>query len=147
MKIIENNYQDEISQPVRITCDNCGSVLDVNEDEFEIGEYGLKGVRCGACGEMTYADSSIKLTAANVCYPQHFSILSPAKCKAMSDSEINRYIGETLRMIDKDTDYAAMASGDTMVFAYKSDEETSEVSVVVCKNYAETYVEIPREKF
>ena len=146
MKIIKNNLKDNTAT-TKITCDNCGSVLEVGEDEFEIGEFGLKGVKCGACGEMTYADDSITLTASNVSYPQHFSILTPEKCKAMSDSEINKYIGEALRMIGKDTDYSAMASGDTMVFAYKADEESSEVGVIVCKNYAETYVQIPREKF
>ena len=78
MKIIENNFKDSTAI-TKITCDNCGSVLEVGEDEFEIGEFGLKGVKCGACGEMTYADDSITLTASNVSYPQHFSILTPRK--------------------------------------------------------------------
>lgn len=144
MRIIENKYQADTT---RITCDNCGSVLEVGEEEFETGELGLKGVRCPACGEMTYCDESVPLTVSTVRYPQHFTMLSPETCKAMSDEDINRYVAETVRMIDKDTDYSAMGCGDTMVFAYKSDEELSEVSVIVCKNYAETFIQIPREKF
>ena len=147
MKIIENHYQGDVSQPVRVTCEHCGSVLEVDEDEFVIGEFGLKGVECAVCGEMTYTDKSIPLTPANVCYPQHFSMYNSDKCKPLSDENINAYIGRTLNMIDKNTDYAEMASGDTLVLAYKSDEDCSEVHVVVCKNYAETYVEIPCEKF
>lgn len=146
MRVIENNYDNEMRTTI-LTCEYCGSVLEVNEDEFEIGEFGLKGVKCAVCGEMTYADKSVPLTPANVCYPQHFSVYKSEKCKSLSNEEVNEYIGRTLKMIDKYTDYAAIASGDTLVFAYKSDEEHSEVCVVVCKNYAETYVEIPYEKF
>ena len=146
MRIIENNYQ-LLKEPTKLTCDNCNSVFEVDEDEFVIGEYGLKGVACPVCGEMTYADSSVPLTLDNVCYPQHFARRDSEKCKKLSDDKINEYIKEAVSMINKDSDFSYVGTGDTIVFAFKTDEIDSEVEVIVCRNYDDTYLQIPREKF
>jgi len=48
---------------------------------------------------------------------------------------------------DKDTDYSFIASGDTIVFAFKSNEDVPAATVIVAKKYQETDVKISRKNF
>ena len=78
-------------------------------------------------------------------YPETF--YSFANAVVIKEDEINKWVKECVSQLDKDTDYTLSASGDTIVFAYKSDWDDSIASVVVAKKYQECDVKIPRENF
>ena len=50
-------------------------------------------------------------------------------------------------ILTKDNDYSFRASGDTIVFAFKSDESSPSATVIVAKKYQETDVKISRKNF
>ena len=84
-------------------------------------------------------------TIDTVQYPKDF--FSFVNGVSLKDNEINNDIKECLNDLDKDTDFSYRASGDTFVFAYKSDEDLPSATVVVAKNYQETDVKISRKNF
>lgn len=143
MRIIENNYKDK-EQEYEITCPHCKSKLsytfdDIVSDRFE-GEY----LHCGACNKEIYLDDEVP-TVDTVQYPKDF--FSFENGVSLKDNEINNDIKECLNDLDKDTDYSYRASGDTMVFAFKSDWDECMASVVVAKKYQETDVKISSKNF
>lgn len=143
MRIIENRYGDK-KQEYEITCPHCRSKIaytfdDVVSDRFE-GEY----LHCGACNKEIYLDDEVP-TVDTVQYPKDFFSFEDGV--SLKDNEINNDIKECLNDLDKDTDYSYRASGDTMVFAFKSDESLPAATVIVAKKYQETDVKISQKKF
>ena len=144
MRIIENNYQDK-EQEYEITCPHCRSKLsytfdDIVSDGFE-GEY----LYCGACNKEISLSEDETPTIDTVQYPKDF--YSFANAVPIKDDEINEWARECLNDLDKDTNYSYRASGDTMVFAFKSDESLPAATVIVAKKHQETDVKIPRKNF
>ena len=141
MKVIENNYISE-----RKTCEKCKSVFAIEDGDFHIGDYGCKYWTCPYCLTENYVDEGETLTCDNLVYPQHFASFKSGK--QIDAKELNKWAKEAVAALDKDVDYAVHGSGNSLVFAYKSDPELNEVSVVVCDNgYYETFVEIPEDKY
>ena len=144
MRIIENNYQDK-EQEYEITCPHCRSKIaytfdDVVNDRFD-GEY----LYCGACNKEISLSEDETPTIDTVQYPRDF--FSSVNGVPLKDNGINNDIKECLNDLDKDTDYSYRASGDTMVFAFKSDESLPAATVIVAKKYQETDVKISRKNF
>lgn len=138
MRIIENRYNDK-QQEYEITCPHCMSKLaytfgDIVTNRFE-GEY----LYCGACNKEIYLDDEIP-TADTIQYPKDF--FSYADGVPIKDDEINKWVKECVNDLDDDTSYSLRASGDTVIFAYKSSEDASEATVIVAKKYQETDVKI-----
>ena len=123
-------------------CEWCGAAF---EGEPYIGVNGAEWVDCPKCGERTFVSEGIEITADTVEYPKHFC--SYSKGKPVDDEQINEWIKDAVNQLDKDVDYSGHASGDTIVLAYKSDEDYSSATVIVAKKYSECEVQIPREKF
>jgi len=143
MRIIENNYQDK-EQEYEITCPHCESKLaykfdDIVSDRFE-GEY----LHCGACDKEIYLDDE-NPTADTIQYPKDFFLYADGV--PIKDAEINKWVKECINNLDKETDFSYRASGNTIVFAYKSDENLPAATVIVAKNYQETDVKISQKKF
>ena len=138
MQVIKNNFE-------RTSCQNCRSLLQVEPEDIYVGKHGYKCWRCPCCGEENYTDESITLTADNIEYPTHFYLYGDGA--KISDEELTKWVRECASHIDKDCDFWIHSSGDSFVLAYKSDEDLSEVTVVVAKNFGETEVEIPREMY
>ncbi len=138
MRIIENNQKDK-KQEYEIICPHCKSKLAYTFDDVVSNEW----IYCGVCGEqITIWEDD---TPTEVTYPQDFySYADSAKIK---DSETNEWIKKCVSDLDKDTDYSFVASGDTIVFAFKSDEDVPAATVVVAKKYQETDVKISRKNF
>ena len=140
MQIIENNYSGDYE----IDCPRCNSKLKYNDGDIwtcDDGSY----VRCPCCTERIYIDDSADVTPETIHYPETF--YSFANAVAIKSDEINKWVKECVSQLDKDTDYTLSASGDTIVFAYKSDWDDGIASVVVAKKYQECDVKIPRENF
>lgn len=138
MRIIENNYQQP-KQEYEIVCPHCKSKLAYTFDDVISNEW----IYCGVCGEqITICEDD---TPTEVTYPQDFH--SYANAVKVKDNETNEWIKKCVSDLDKDTDYSFMASGDTIVFAFKSDEDVPSATVVVAKKYQEAEVKISRKKF
>lgn len=143
MRIIENNYKGK-EQEYEITCPHCKSKIVYTFDDVVSGG-GKEWLYCGACNkEISLSEDEIP-TIDTVQYPKDF--FSFVNGVSLKDEEVNEYIKECLNDLDKDTDYSYRASGDTMVFAFKSDESLPAATVIVAKKYQETDVKIPRKNF
>ena len=138
MRIIEDNYQHP-KQEYEIVCPHCKSKLAYTFDDVVSDEW----IYCGVCDEQIaiWEDD----TPTEVTYPQDF--YSYANAVKVKDSETNEWIKKCVGNLDKDTDYYFMASGDTIVFAFKSDEDVPVATVVVAKKYQEADVKISRKNF
>ena len=142
MRIIENNYTgDRNNTEHDVVCPYCKSKLTYYDadlrDRYE-GAY----VVCPCCCSDIDIDGIP--TIDTIQYPKDFYTYNG---KSVKDYEINEWIKECLDNLDNDTDYSFMASGDTIVFAFKSDEDLPAATVVVAKKYQEADVKISRKNF
>lgn len=136
--------QDE-SKPktYKITCEHCGSELEVEDDDIQVGTYGAGYVVCPCCGEETYADELadyFPLTKDNVEFPTHYYSFNNGV--HIDDDTINKWVKECIEKFDPndENDWCRFTeSGNTMVFVFKLDED-EEYDVYVCKNYYETFI-------
>ena len=136
--------QDE-SKPktYKITCENCDSELEVEDDDIQVGTHGMGYVVCPCCGEETYADELadyFQLTKDNVEFPTHYYSFSDGV--HIDDDTVNKWVKECIEEFDPndENDWCRFTgSGDTMVFVSKLDED-EEYDVYVCKNYYETFI-------
>lgn len=142
MRIIENNYQDK-EQEYEITCPHCRSKIAYTFNDVVSGG-GSEWLHCGACNKEIYLDDEIP-TVDTVQYPKDF--FSYADGVPIKDDEINKWVKECVNDLDDEETYFLRASGDTVVFAYKSSEDASEATVIVAKKYQETDVKISSKNF
>ena len=143
MRIIENNYQDK-QQEYEITCPHCRSKIAYTFDDVVSGG-GSEWLYCGVCNKEISLSEDELPTIDTVQYPKDF--FSFVNGVSLKDNEINNDIKECLNDLDKDTDFSYRASGDTMVFTFKSDESLPAATVIVAKKYQETDVKISSKKF
>ena len=149
MRIIKNNYNAHTEY--ERDCPRCNSKFafsfgDLKMDSVTLSHY----VECPCCGfsiplNSEKVDDEETPTINTVQYPKDF--FSYADSVSIKDAETNEWIKKCVRDLDKDTDYSFMASGDTIVFAFKSDEDVPAATVVVAKKYQETDVKISRKNF
>lgn len=145
MRIIEDHYQDE-QQEYEITCPHCRSKLAYTFNDIMHNIFGDKYIYCGVCGgEIFLFDGDETPTIDTIQYPKDF--YSFANAVPIKDNEINKWVKECINDIDKDSDFSYRASGDTIVFAYKSDEDLPAATVIVAQKYQETDVKISRKNF
>lgn len=149
MRIIENNYNANIEY--ERDCPRCSSKFafsfgDLKMDSVTLSHY----VECPCCGfsiplNSEKIDDCDTPTINTVQYPKDFYSFENAV--SIKDTEVNKWVKECINDLDKDTDFSYRASGDTIVFAYKSAEDSSVATVIVAKKYEETDVKIPRKNF
>ena len=139
MRIIENT-QREKEQEYEIVCPHCKSKLAYCTADVR-SCYEQTYIICPCCHRKIHVDD----TPTKITYPQDFH--SYANAVKVKDSETNEWIKKCVSDLDKDTDYSFMASGDTIVFAFKSDEDVPSATVVVAKKYQEADVKISRKNF
>lgn len=149
MRVIENNYSAHTEYEKG--CPRCNSKFafsfgDLKMDSVTLSHY----VECPCCGfsiplNSKKVDSEETPTINTVQYPRDF--FSYADGVPVKDAEINEWIKGCANELDKDTDFSYRASGDTIVFAYKSDEDLPAATVIVAKKYEEVDVKIPRKNF
>lgn len=144
MRIIESNYQDK-EQEYEITCPHCKSKLAYKFDDVISDSFNDSWIYCPVCNkEISIYDDEIP-TIETIQYPKDFYSFENAV--PIKDTEINKWVKECINDLDKDTDFSYRASGDTFVFAYKSDEDVPAATVIVAQKYQETDVKISRKNF
>lgn len=84
MKVLKNNYNEvsaNISEvniepyPRELKCEKCGSTLEYEKSDMEVGVYGAMHVLCPLCGYNNMLDGNecdVTLTKDNVEFPLHF---------------------------------------------------------------------------
>lgn len=144
MRIIENNYQDK-EQEYEITCPHCKSKFAYKFDDVISDSFNDNWIYCPVCDKEISIYDSETPTIETIQYPKDFYSFENAV--PIKDDEVNKWVKECINDLDKDTDFSYRASGDTFVFAYKSDEDLPAATVVVAKNYQETDVKISRKNF
>ena len=147
MRVVENKYNvnpTDLPKSTRVICESCKSKIDIDESDLEVGEYGCKYWTC-ICGYKNYIDKSITLTEANVQYPQHFAQYTD--CCVLSDEETNKYMNKAISGLKKGIDFSYAGTADTLVIAFKSDDEEHEADVIVAKDYYQTFIKIPEERW
>jgi hypothetical protein len=77
----------------------------------------------------------IELDENNVEYPKHFYLMGE-NAKDISNEQIQSWVRQCLSRLAvcEDGDYTLSGSGNTIVFAFKSEEE---YTIYVAKNYSE----------
>lgn len=144
MRIIENRYGDK-QQEYEIVCLHCRSKIAYTLDDIISDSFNDDWIYCPACNtEISIYDSETP-TVETIQYPKDFFSYSDGV--PVKDAEINKWVKECLNDLDKNTDYSYRASGDAIVFAYKSDESLPAATVVVAKKYQEADVKISRKNF
>lgn len=149
MRIIENNYNAHTEY--ERDCPRCNSKFafsfgDLKMDSVTLSHY----IECPCCGfsiplNSKEVDNDETPTINNVQYPKDFYSFENAV--SIKDTEINEWIKECINDIGKDSDFSYRASGDTIVFAYKSDRDLPAATVVVAKKYQDAEVKISRKNF
>lgn len=110
-----------------------------------IGSQGCYFVRCPHCKEEVLLDGGIEITPESINYPTHF--YSYEHGKEIKEDVLNQWVKECVNRLSKDADYAYSGSGDSIVFAYKSDLDLNLATVVVARKYSECDVTIPPERY
>lgn len=144
MRIIENKHCEE--PETEVTCPECGSRFAYSDSDIENWEWETY-LHCPCCNtliQLKYEKDDLP-TIETIQYPKDFfSFKNGIPLRA---DEIDKWIKDCLNCLDKDNNYSCISSGDTIVFAYKSDEDSSAATVIVAKKYEEADVKIPRKNF
>ena len=166
MKVIQNNCKNQYRNPhqvtekikskvqkVTVTCENCGSVLEVSRKDTHVGWLGLQFVTCPCCNyEMSieeFDDDAVDIYASNVEYPTHFTLCSKDfKSVEVSDKEINEWIHKGIEYFrhHKDEYYWYIGSGNTWVHVYRFDCE-EEYYIVISKDYETGEIQFEKEDY
>lgn len=147
MNVIKNNNEKETKSkfPMKIICEHCRSEIELEENDVEIGQFGLYCFTCPCCGDTSCIDNGIELTSENLKFPKHYYDFSGGK--NIPNEEINRYVKECINSLRNSTDknfyHTCAGRGDTIVHVTRYDDDESFV-INVCRNYYET--EIPYTK-
>ena len=144
MRIIENNYGDK-QQEYEITCPHCKSKIAYTFGDVISDSFNGNWIYCPVCDKEILIYDSETPTTETIQYPKDF--FSYADGVPVKDTEINKWVKSCAYDLDKDTDFSYRASGDTIVFVYKSDEDLPAATVIVAKKYQKTDVKISRKNF
>lgn len=124
----------------KYTCNRCYQRF--NAESYE-GANGSEYAICSYCGNEEIVGDGVDLTSANVEFPKHF--FSYKNGKPVSDATVTEWVRDSVSKLDKGIDILYTGSGNAMAIAIKSDMD--EATVIVAKDYYETSVSIPHEKY
>ena len=122
MELIKDNYNNPY-----YTCENCGSIFKVSEDDIIQNKYW----ECSLCHHKNYIESPDKLY---VSYPEDFSHTSDAV--DVPNDRINMWIKDSIAYLKNNPDEYMQytISGNTLTLV-TNDDDGDEFTVYVCKNF------------
>lgn len=148
MKIIENNLKTN-NPVIRIRCENCQSVLDVEQQDIKTKGLGIAFVTCPVCGKETtdgLDDFDKNLTVDNIEFPKDFFSFKDGV--ELNSDEIKTYIKKCIKHFREEPDAFCCytGTGDTLVivFNHSGDEE---YVVNVCKGYYQANIPYDLEDY
>ncbi len=150
MRIIEDRTKkDKSDDLIRVECEKCSSVFEIEKDELDYGEFGVGNINCPCCGHNMYLDDYyIDLTYSNFIYPKHFS---KSTCEEMaSDKKINDAIRagiDFFRNISWDDEEVwYMMDGGTVIFIIR-DNESECYDIFVARDCSIVTLDFEEEDF
>lgn len=154
MKVLVNNYNNykKDEKPYRtLICDGCGSKIEYDEGDVEIGEYGFAFVRCPLCKERNFNEErSIALNMNNIKFPTHFhhSSASNGAVDLCNEEHIKAEIRRVIDSLRKNKDVFSMCTscGNLYVSITKLDEDEV-YEVIVAPNYYITEISFEEEDY
>lgn len=121
-------------------CDNCGTTLCVEKNDYKIGEHGFLYYLCPACSTNNYTNEHIQLDETNIQYPDNFEAF---ECDEFfiynKSSEIQDKCRELIEKIKQsDVQYMIDNIGKLLVVVTRIDKEN--YSIIVTASYDECFV-------
>ncbi len=117
--------------PIIITCPNCQYTISYTEDEVERVTNDGNGILCPNCDEVIVTEPIEPFTFPNTfCYYGEKDGAIP-----LTNEQVQKYVNivkHALQQEIKVGEYTSAASGDTMVFGFKFEDEDL---IYVIKNY------------
>lgn len=160
MKVLKNNFnktslQTEVkTYPRKLICEECGSELEYEKSDIEMGVLGCMHLKCPLCGfynMLEEHESNINLTEDNIEFPTHFFHTSKetGAVDICNNEEVKRYIKRGINYLreNKEEEYAwHSGSGNLFVYIHRF-EGDDEYFVMVSKDYYETYIPLKPEDY
>ena len=151
-KNIEVKEENIAMFPLKIKCSECGSELEITEEDTHIGWMGARFITCPCCGKEAMVDEldGITLTKDNLEFPVHFNRTTKGlrHVVEVNSDEIIKEIQKAITYfrVNKDEYYWYTSHGDLflIVFRYSGDEE---YFVMITKDFYETYIPFEREDY
>lgn len=123
------------TKPIITTCPHCQYTISYTEDEVERVDNESMGIYCPHCEGVIETEHISPFTFPNTFY--HFDTNEASK---LTDEETQHYVNIVKRKLQQELevgDYIFTATGDTMVFGFKMEDEDL---IFVAKNYWEDSV-------
>lgn len=142
MKVIQKMIKEENeNKSYQVTCEECGSLLEITKNDVVIKDNGCSFYTCPCCNTEQLSEISefdLDLTIDNINYPQHFYDFTNGA--DLSDEEILDDIKRGYEYCRKNKkDYYYCGSGNSIIFVFRLDGD-EEYNIIVCKNYLEAFI-------
>ena len=161
MKVLENKYGadkavEEITiepYPRELECEMCGSKLEYEKEDMEVGVLGAMHVKCPLCGYNNMLDGNecdITLTKDNVEFPLHFfySSKEDGAKDVFNNEEIKKCINDAIEFFRKNKDaYHWFTSYGNLYISVRKFEGDEEYDVMVTDRHWETYIPFEPEDY
>lgn len=156
MKVLRDNTneikEEKIPEVLKIHCNECGSELEITENDTHIGWLGARFITCPCCGEESMVDelNGITLTKDNLKFPVHFNRTTKG-LRHVVETKSDEIIKEIKRAItyfreNKDDWNWYTSYGDLFVNIYRYDGD-EEYFVLVTKDFYETHIPFEKEDY
>lgn len=153
MKILKNNFNTDTlvsnnvkPYPRKIICEGCGSELEYDKSDTQIGALGGVYVFCPLCDYDNMIDShedAVILTKNNIEFPTHFfhTSVDGGAVDCCDNKHIKSYIDQAINYFrqNKDEFVWTVESGNLYIAVYRDDGD-EDYYVMVTDNYYSTYL-------
>lgn len=162
MKVLKNNYHEVYDNttkidiepyPRTVECDGCGSELEYEKSDMEVGVYGAMHVKCPLCGYNNMLDGNecdVTLTKDNIEFPLHFSYSSKetGAVDTCNNEHIKKEINNAITYLrnNKDGDYWFTTYGNLYILVQRFDGD-NEYDIMVTDKHWETYIPFEPEDY
>ena len=159
MKVLQNKVSNsDKPQSIIHYCTECGSQLEIEENDVYVGYLGCHYVNCPCCNDGSMlSDEEEKefnlkhLSVDDIQYPLHFTQYGTKSYAVhMEDDEINKHIrrliDELRNNYDENNTIRYIASGDTLILVQRFDGD-EEYWIMVAQNYYDTQMDFTQEDY
>ena len=139
MKLIMDS--DLTNKENLIECEDCGSIVEVNKEDWQIGGYGLEYFECPKCHKRQYHSMGIDIDENNIEYPKHFDTNDGylETEENATNEEITELCRKAIKEFKETKHIVKMYLKNTVVTVFDNVEEQAYEVVVARKPY-HTYV-------
>lgn len=154
MRVIKNNIAPKspmkITFPLSHTCENCGSELEIEENDVKIGFAGMAYIDCPVCNKQSFLymdELDETVTKDTLEFPKHFYHFGESEdVVRITPEEIKQRINEAIKFFRENPNNFCWhtSSGDTSitVFNFAGDQQ---YLITVAKDYYELDLDFEAE--